>query len=87
MDLHAGVLTILDGKFNKDRLVPVSPGLLDRCRAYMRRLHLFSDPAAYFFPGPDGHAVTGGNIYKNFRRFLWKARILSQRVGEGPAGT
>jgi integrase len=83
-DLHTGVLTILDGKFNKDRLVPLSPALLDRCRAYAKRLHLFSDPTAYFFPGPNGRAITKGNIYKNFRRFLWKARISHGGWGKGP---
>ena len=58
VDLAIGVLTILDGKFNKDRLVPMSSVLLDRCRAYAERLHLFSDPTAYFFPAPGGKAIT-----------------------------
>lgn len=62
VDLHTGVLTVLNGKFNKDRLVPLSPGLLDRCRAYADRLHLFSAPTAYFFPAPNGGAITKGNI-------------------------
>jgi integrase len=84
VDLETGVLTILDGKFNKDRLVPMSSVLLDRCRAYAERLHLFSDPIAYFFPAPGGKAITKGNIYKNFRRFLWKARISHGGWGKGP---
>ena len=28
--------------------------------------------------------MTGGNIYKNFRRFLWKARISHRGKGYGP---
>ncbi|MCL5123953.1 MAG: tyrosine-type recombinase/integrase [Deltaproteobacteria bacterium] len=84
VDLRAGVLTIMDGKFNKDRLVPLSPELLQRCHAYVKQVHLFSDPNAYFFPGSYGQAVTKGNVYKNFRKFLWKARISHGGWGKGP---
>jgi integrase/recombinase XerD len=84
VDLHAGVLTIIDGKFNKDRLVPLSTGLLDRCHAYVKQIHLFSDSNAYFFPSPNGKAITKGNVYKNFRKFLWKARISHGGWGKGP---
>jgi integrase len=84
VDLHTGVLTIVNGKFNKDRLVPLSPELLDRCRAYAERVHVFSGPTAYFFPAPGGRAITKGNVYRNFRRFLWKARISHGGWGKGP---
>lgn len=84
VDLQAGVLTIMDGKFNKDRLVPLSKELLQRCPAYMKQVHLFSDPNAYFFPSPNGQAITKGNVYKNFRKFLWKARISHGGWGKGP---
>jgi integrase len=84
VNLDAGVLTILDGKFNKDRLVPLSKELLDRCNAYVKQVHLFSDPNDYFFPSPNGQAVTLGNVYKNFRKFLWKARISHGGWGKGP---
>jgi integrase/recombinase XerD len=84
VDMTAGVLTILDGKFNKDRLVPISKELLDRCHAYMKQVHLFSDPNTYFFPSPNAQPITIGNVYKNFRRFLWKARISHGGWGKGP---
>lgn len=84
VDLHAGVLMIMDGKFNKDRLVPLSKELLHRCHAYVKQVHLFSDENSYFFPSPNGQAVTKGNIYKNFRKFLWKARISHGGWGKGP---
>ena len=84
VDLHTGILTVLNGKFNKDRLVPLSTGLLDRCRAYATQVHLFSGPTAYFFPAPNGRALTGGNVYKNFRKFLWKAKISHGGWGKGP---
>jgi integrase len=84
VDLHAGVMTIIDGKFNKDRLVPLSKEILHRCSTYMKQVHLFSDSAAYFFPAPNGRAITKGNAYKNFRKFLWKARISHGGWGKGP---
>lgn len=84
VDIHAGVLTIMDGKFNKDRLVPLSTELLHRFPAYIKQVHLFSDPSAYFFPSPNGQAITKGNAYKNFRKFLWKARISHGGWGKGP---
>jgi len=84
VDLENGVLTIWDGKFNKDRLVPLSLELLQRCHAYMKQVHMFSGADAYFFPNPNGQAVTQNNVYKNFRKFLWKARISHGGWGKGP---
>jgi integrase/recombinase XerD len=84
VDLDAGVLTILDGKLNKDRLVPLSKELLNRCYAYVKQVHLFSNPNDYFFPAPNNQSITILNVYKNFRRFLWKARISHGGWGKGP---
>jgi integrase/recombinase XerD len=84
VDLDAGVLRIMDGKFNKDRLVPLSGELIHRCHIYVKQVHLFSNPHVYFFPSPNGQAVSKGNVYKNFRRFLWKARISHGGWGKGP---
>jgi site-specific recombinase XerD len=84
VDLDAGILTIMDGKFNKDRLVPMSPENTRHCCRYAEEVHLFSDGNDYFFPAPNGRAVTKGNVYKNFRRFLWQARISHGGWGKGP---
>lgn len=84
VDLHTGVLTILDGKLNKDRLVPVSPALLERCKDYVKKVHLLSNEDTYFFPAPGGKAVTQGNAYKNFRKFLWQSHISHGGWGKGP---
>ncbi len=84
VDLHTGVLTVMAGKFNKDRLVPMSPDNIRRCGDYVKQVHLFSDSGDYFFPAPGGQALTRGNAYKNFRRFLWQARISHGGWGKGP---
>jgi integrase len=84
VDLDTGVLTVIDGKFNKDRLVPLSPENQQRCCDYVKEVHVFSDKNTFFFPAPNGHAVTKGNVYKNFRKFLWQARISHGGWGKGP---
>ncbi len=84
VDLETGVLTIINGKFNNDRLIPIESNLLRRCRYYTEEVHLFFDDKTYFFPAPNGKAITRGNAYKNFRRFLWQARISHGGWGKGP---
>ena len=41
-------------------------------------------PRDWFFPGRNGLPLTVGNIDKNFRRFLWRARISHGGRGHGP---
>jgi integrase/recombinase XerD len=74
VDVEAGVLTIRDGKGGKDRQVPVSAALRQRFADYHAQVagRTGSD---WFFPGRSGQPLTLGNIDKNFRRFLWQARI------------
>jgi integrase len=84
IDATAGILQIRDAKGGKDRQVPVSGPLRDRLAAY-RDSMAGQQGRDWFFPG----AVTGQplplmNIYKNFRRFLWQARISHGGRGQGP---
>lgn len=84
VDLNEGVLRVVDGKFNKDRLVPMSASNLKRCRDYAQRVHVLSDDQAWFFPSANGGPITIGNVYKNYRRFLWQADISHGGWGKGP---
>src|ERR1039457_5631803 len=81
--LVAGVLTIRDGKSGKDRQVPVSAPLRDRLAGYHARVAGRSG-GDWFFPGTSGQPLTLANIDKNFRRFLWQARIPHGGRGHGP---
>ena len=83
VDLDTGVLTIRDGKGGKDRQVPVSAGLRDRLADYHARV-AGRTGGDWFFPGTAGRPLTIGNIDKNFRRFLWQARIPHGGRGHGP---
>jgi integrase/recombinase XerD len=84
VDLDAGVLTILDAKGGKDRQVPVSEALRARLAAYHAQVAGQPGLAEWFFPGRAGQPLTVGNIDKNFRRFLWQARISHGGRGRGP---
>jgi integrase/recombinase XerD len=84
VDTGAGVLQIRDAKGGKDRQVPVSGPLRERLAGY--RAHVAGQPGwDWFFPGGGpGRPLTLGNVYKNFRRFLWQARISHGGPGRGP---
>jgi integrase/recombinase XerD len=83
VDIDAGVLTIRDGKGGKDRQVPVSAALRDRLADYHARV-AGRTGGDWFFPGTAGQPLTLANIDKNFRRFLWQARIPHGGKGHGP---
>jgi integrase/recombinase XerD len=85
VDLENGFLNIQHSKMDNSRLVPMSETLIDRCRHYSEEVHPFSPPEDYFFPAPAGSKpMTIGNVYKNFRKFLWKAGISHHGRGYGP---
>lgn len=82
VDLQNGILTINDSKNHNNRLVPMPKSTTLRLSCYAEQVHSFSKPDDYFFPGYKGKPMTLGNVYKNFRRFLWKAGI--SHTGDGP---
>ena len=83
VDIDAGVLQIRDAKGGKDRQVPVSEPLRVRLADY--HAHLVGRSGwDWFFPGRAGQPLTLGNVDKNFRRFLWQARISHGGRGHGP---
>jgi integrase len=84
VDVSAGVLQIRDAKGGKDRQVPVSGPLRDRLAGY--HAHMARQSAwDWFFPGSrPGEPMTLVNVYHNFRRFLWQARISHGGRGHGP---
>jgi integrase len=83
VDTDAGVLLIRDAKGGKDRQVPVSEPLRVRLADYHAQVD--GRPGRdWFFPGRAGLALTLGNVEKNFRRFLWQARISHGGPGRGP---
>jgi integrase/recombinase XerD len=83
VDIDAGVLQIRDAKGGKDRQVPVSASLRVRLADYHAHV-LGRSGGDWFFPGTARQPLTLGNVDKNFRRFLWQARIPHDGRGRGP---
>jgi integrase/recombinase XerD len=84
VDLENGVLTIHQSKRDKSRLVPMSKSLTDRCRAFSKKVHSKPIGEHYYFPGHLNKPMTIGNVYHNFRKFLWRAKISHGGKGCGP---
>jgi len=83
VDFDAGVLTIRQGKFRKDRLVPLSSSL----HVYLRRYHQEMGTRAadaLLFPAPHGGVYSLHSPYTAFRWMLRMARIPHGGRGEGP---
>jgi integrase len=83
VDLDAGILSVRNAKFNKDRLLPLPMSMTVRLRQYA----LFmgeSAPQAAFFPAPDGGPYSTVTIYGVFRHLLRKCGIAHRGRGQGP---
>jgi len=84
VDLNNGILTINHSKNDNCRLVPMTGQLTNKCRLYSKQVHSYSDKERYYFPIVDNMPMSIGNIYKNFRKFLWRAGISHGGRGFGP---
>ena len=78
VDLESGVISILNGKGGKDRLVPIHSSLSEYLREYTGKLLLDRE---WFFPSASGH-YSSNTIYENFRELLFMSHI--HHTGNGP---
>jgi integrase/recombinase XerD len=72
IDAARGLVLVRQGKGAKDRLVPLSPRLLEELRAYWRRYR----PRPWLFAGgrPGGHVSVGG-VQRVVRRVVQRAGL------------
>lgn len=83
VDLRSGALNIHQGKFHRDRLVPLAPALRRRLERYANALG--ARPASEpFFPAPHGRHYGHQGIYCIFRELLKRAGIVHGGRGRGP---
>src|SRR5207245_6191237 len=62
VDLNQGIITVRQGKFRKDRLVPPALSVVHRLRKYAG--HFERRPSdAFFFPGPSGGPFALRTVY------------------------
>ncbi|MBW1677744.1 MAG: tyrosine-type recombinase/integrase [Deltaproteobacteria bacterium] len=84
VDLKDGILTIRQGKFRKDRLVPMAPTLVGRFRNFADSYRTIADDTDIFLPAPDGGPYSNGAVYHTFREVLRKCGIPHGGRGKGP---
>jgi len=84
VDLENGILAIHHSKKDNSRLIPMSDSIADKCCRYAEKSHPHPNPDAYFFPALNGQPMSIGNVYNNFRKFLWRGRISHGGRGKGP---
>lgn len=85
VDLVEGIVTVKAGKFGKDRRVPMSADLTQRCRSYAAAVDRFSTTEQYVFRiARDNRPVSVTTVYFNFREFLLDAGISHGGKGKGP---
>lgn len=83
VDLDRGILTVREGKFGKDRLVPPTLPLVQRLQKYAAGFGA-RPPAAYFFPSPQDGAWSIQAVYSLYRRLLLQCGIPHAGRGKGP---
>lgn len=82
IDFKNKYITIRNAKNHKERIIPVHPQLIERCRVIQAEIHANSSDDEYFFMIRPGQAMSLGNVYNNFRRYLEHAGI--SHTGHGP---
>ena len=83
VDLNQGILTVREGKFGKDRLVPPAFSLVQRLQRYASCMG--DRPAdAYFFPSPSGGPWSLIAVYRLYRQLLLRCKIAHAGRGKGP---
>jgi integrase/recombinase XerD len=83
IDLNQGIITVRQGKFRKDRLVPPAVPLVNRLRKYAARFEN-RPPEAIFFPSPSGGPFSLRAVYTLFRQLLLQCGIPHAGRGKGP---
>jgi integrase len=75
VNLQTGVLFICGTKFNKDRYVPMTQSLLQRCRDYVETIPVNAETISPFFPSPTNGFYSKSSIGCAFRQCLTIAGI------------
>ena len=88
VDLNQGIIIIHQGKFNKDRLVPITLDSVKRLREYIDRLRpivlVRHNSAGFFFPSEIKGHYSIQAVYELFRQSLHQCGISHGGRGKGP---
>ncbi len=84
VDLTQGILTIRNGKFGKERLIPISISLLKRFTKYRKNTISWANDNDFFFMSPKRTMISPNTVYGHFRHILWESKIPYRGKGNGP---
>jgi integrase/recombinase XerD len=84
VDLNKGTIYIRNTKFYKERILPMSNSLTERCLNYCTTAQVGKMGNPYFFPSPFGGHYSVSTIYNLFREILRQAGISHLGRGKGP---
>lgn len=84
VDTDSGVLHILHGKNDRERIVPMSNSLIGRCLRYIRDVHQDTPEDMPFFYTKEKRRYAKSSIEKAFRGFLWDVGIPYRGTSLGP---
>lgn len=84
VDLNDGIITVLNGKFSKDRIVPMSADLIEYCKTYYDTMFLSGNSNDLFLPNRYNETYSIKSIYWSFRQILWLSGISHQGREKGP---
>lgn len=81
VNLKEGIVTIRHAKNNKDRLIPMAQGLINRMRTYIESFHRFSEDKSIVFPTRKLGCMDKSTAYNHFRDYLLMADIPHTATG------
>lgn len=83
VDLDQGVITVREGKFGRDRLVPPAVPLVKRLQQFSAGFDTRAADA-FFFPSHYDGPWFEGTVYDTFRKLLYQCGIPHAGRGRGP---
>ena len=84
VDLINGIILIEHAKYDKNRLIPLSPSMLEILSQYCNVMHPNYLPEDYLFIGISRQPYSHHEIYLRFRELLQNAGIPHAGRGNGP---
>ena len=84
VDLHGGILKIMQSKGNKDRVVYMADDITELCRKYHQRIVSILPSTEWFFPGKDcNQPIQKHNLDKKFKQ-LWNMTPFADTCDKTP---
>lgn len=84
IDLKQGIVTVMHGKNDNCRIVPITESLKTILSRYLDKMYAVSKDEDFIFPTKKGEQYDGHTIYAHFREILWRSNIPHGGRGKGP---